>query len=1025
MIRRGLLRRLRAVEGTVLCIALLSQSLLLGAVSPVAAQKRILPVESRNTRSQDLKGTQRVQSERVSASTVSVVNFKTLAAAEKQKAIGARRPAKVIHRAMPAPQTIQEVESQLAMPPKPLPPSNEQVGPLAASPAPSKSFLAHSDGPKIGTTTFVIPPDTTGAVGRDKIMTTLNNNWVVQDKTTGAELSGVSMETFWAGTTATGSFDPRVLYDPYNDRWIVSGVSNAQTAGSSILIGISDTSDPEGTFTLFRFEADDFTGGGNTIDNEWADFPMVGFNKNWVAVGVNMFNNTNNAFTNGRVLVIDYPTLRAGTLSAEYFFGISAADAGFCIFPATTFSNTENTLYAPAHQSSASAEYRLHTITGTPEAPVFTIGELQTRPGGGWSQPGGDILPQTCIGQVGADCPANPREIDSGDAFIRSNVVFRNGFIWYAQTIALPEGGLDNNSHIAAQWTRLDTSGAFSDGGRVEDANATLDNGGEHYAYPSISVNKHNDALLGFSNFESDDLVDAGYTFRLGTDAAGTMGDPVIFKEGEDYYAKTFGGTRNRWGDFSHTVVDPVNDRDLWTIQEYAQMRTAPSNQAVTNNSRWGTWWAMVSAPAAAGDLLISEFRNRGPNGAADEYIEIYNNSSSPFTVRTLDGSGGYSVVAEDNEIRCVIPNGTEIPGRGHFLCVNSQGYSLGAYPAGVDGTTATGDATFTADIDDNSGIALFRSATTFDLANLIDSVGFATTPDGLFKEGAGIPVLAPQDINYAFYRDNCGKGGSLTTIGPCPSGGLPVDTNDNGKDFLFVDTGGTLTAAGQRLGAPGPENLSSPIEHNSVFPFFLLDSTVGATLPPNRARDLTPDPANNSTFGTLEVRRRIVNNTGFPVTRLRFRIVDITTFPQLVPAEFADVRSRTSASLVVSNINDKSTCNLLPTPCQITVQGTTIETPPAQPGGGAFNSSLSADTITLDEPLAVGASINVRFLLGIQNPGRFRLFVNVEALTGEFRNPVATGGPEVSSLPNVPGTKPKKSPEQIPLRPNRRKLQQ
>ncbi|MGH9908756.1 MAG: hypothetical protein ACRD8U_24625, partial [Pyrinomonadaceae bacterium] len=576
-----------------------------------------------------------MRSERVSASTVSVVNFKTLAA-EKQKAIGARRPAKAIHRAMPAPQTIQEVESQLSVPSPSQPPASDATGPMAASPAPSRSFLAHPDGPKIGTSIFTIPPDTTGAVGLDKIMTTLNNNWVVQDKTTGTELSGVSMDTFWEGPTASGSFEPRVLYDPYHDRWIVAGVSNAQSTGSSILIGISNTSDPEGTFTLFRFEADDFTGGSNQVDNEWADFPMLGFNKNWVAVGVNMFHNSNNAVTNGRVLVVDYPSLRAGTLSAMYFFGITAADGGFCIFPATTFSNTENTLYAPAHLSSANATYRLHTITGTPEAPVFTIGELQTRTGGGWTQPNGDILPQTCIGAVGEECPANPREIDSGDAFIRSNVVFRNGFIWYAQTIALPEGGLSTDSRVAAQWTKIDTTGAFADGGRVEDANATRDNGGEHYAYPSISVNKNNDALLGFSNFESDDLVDAGYTFRLGTDEPGTMGDPVIFKEGEDYYGKTFSGTRNRWGDFSHTVVDPVNDRDLWTIQEYAQMRTAPSNQAVTSNSRWSTWWAMVSAPAAAGDLLISEFRNRGPNGAADEYIEIYNNSSSPFTVSTL-----------------------------------------------------------------------------------------------------------------------------------------------------------------------------------------------------------------------------------------------------------------------------------------------------------------------------------------------------------------------------------------------------
>lgn len=989
MIRTKLSGRMRAISGPVLSLALVSQGLVFTMARPVAAQKRVAKSATQKrivqsseqvTSAQEATDSPRVQSERVTAHTVSVVDFKTLAAIERKRAAKVLGGVREIRQAKPAPQTIREVDapsgvdtpSGLDTPAAPQPPAiNDEGGPLVPSPGPSQSFLAHPDGPMIGTSIFTIPPDTMGAVGRTKIMTTLNNNWVVQDKTTGTQLSGVSMETFWAGTTASGSFDPRVQYDPYNDRWIVAGVSNAQSAGSSILIGLSDTADPEGTFTLFRFEADDFNTGGNVLNNEWADFPMLGFNKNWVAVGVNMFTNSGNSFSNGRVLVLDYPALRGGVFSGTYFSGITAADAGFCIHPATTYSSTENTLYAPSHQSSASALYRLHTITGTPAAPVFTIGALQTRTGGGWTQPGGDILPQTCIGT----CPGNTRGIDSGDAFIRSNVVFRNGFIWYAQTIALPAGALTVNSRTAAQWTKLDTAGLFADGGRVEDPTATRNNGGQHYAYPSIAVNKNNDVLLGFSNFESDDLADAGYTFRLGTDAAGTMRDPVIFKEGEDYYAKTFSGTSNRWGDYSHTVIDPVNDRDLWTIQEYARPRTVQTNDQVTNNSRWGTWYAKVSAPAGAGDLIISEFRNRGPNGVADEYVEIYNNSGSALTVQTVDGSGGYSIVAQDNIARCTIPNGTVIPARGYYLCVNSQGYSLGNYPAG-NGTTATGDATFTTDIPDNNGVALFRSSSTFDATTLLDSVGFTSTPAGLFKEGTGLPVLAPAALNYAFYRDTCGKGASPTTSGPCPTGGFPADTNNNAADFIFVDTQGTSTAAGQRIGAPGPQNLSSPVQRNSTVGLTPIDPGTATTNPPNRERDFTSDPANNSTFGTLLVRRTVTNNTGVAITRLRFRVVDVTIFP--VPAEIADLRPRTSSGPVVVAItgpNPACPSNMC------TVQATTVETPPTQNLGAGYNATISAGTVTLGAPIAPGGTVNVQFLLGLEQTGRFRFFINVEAL--------------------------------------------
>ena len=379
---------------------------------------------------------------------------------------------------------------------------------------------------------------------------------------------------------------------------------------------------------------------------------------------------------------------------------------------------------------------------------------------------------------------------------------------------------------------------------------------------------------------------------------------------------------------------------------------------------------------ATAGQLIISEFRVRGPNGMNDEFIEIANVSGADHTVAALSGTG-YGVAASDGTTRCSIPNGTVIPNRGHYLCVNSVGYSLASYPAG-NGTTATGDATYTTDIPDNAGIALFNNNSgggAYSLANRLDAVGSTSEANTLYKEGTGYPALTPFSINYSFYRDNCGKGGSITTFGVCPTGGVLKDTNNNAADFVFVDTNGTSAGAGQRLGAPGPENLSSPIERNASFTADLLDICVAAASPPNRVRDFTSDPPNNSTFGTLDIRRTVVNNTGGNVTRLRFRVIDVTTFP--APSGIADLRPRTSTAVVVTV--DRPPCGSGTS--NVTVNGTTLEQPPSQPNGGGFNSSMSAGTITLATPLANGASVDVRFLLGIQQTGSFKFFFNVEAL--------------------------------------------
>ena len=416
-------------------------------------------------------------------------------------------------------------------------------------------------------------------------------------------------------------------------------------------------------------------------------------------------------------------------------------------------------------------------------------------------------------------------------------------------------------------------TGNFVDGGRVEDATATPTNGGKWYAYPSLSVNKNGDILLGFSEFESDDYADAGYTLRLSNDAAGTMRDPVIFKEGEDYYEKTFSSTRNRWGDYSHTVVDPVNDRDLWTVQEYAGTRLGATGTG-SGDSRWGTWWAKVMAPAAAGDLYISEFRLFGPNGPVgtpapepneDEFIEVYNNNDSPLTVVTVDGSAGYSVAASDGVPRCTIPAGTVIPARGHFLCTNSDGYSLGGHPAGP-GTTATGDATYTDDILNNAGIALFNTANTanYSTATRLDAVGSTSEANTLYKEGTGYPALTHSSSTTP----------STVTPAVSPVRSLARRVPDrrlpegHGQQRLGLHLRGHQRhergrgAAARRAGAGEsfePHPAQRPVRRRQPRP------GGRHARPPNRVRDFTTDPANNSTFGTLLIRRTLTNNTGQP----------------------------------------------------------------------------------------------------------------------------------------------------------------
>lgn len=396
-----------------------------------------------------------------------------------------------------------------------------------------------------------------------------------------------------------------------------------------------------------------------------------------------------------------------------------------------------------------------------------------------------------------------------------------------------------------------------------------------------------------------------------------------------------------------------------------------------------------LGLPQGSGSFIISEYRLRGSGpgqlaprirkqevrretaiegdfdpGARDEFIEFYNNTDAPITVQTLDGSAGWALVTSDGVTRFVIPNGTVIPARGHYLAANSLGYSLSGYRAGNDGvneTFADPDITYTSDIPDGSGLAIFNTADPMNLnsAHRIDAVGYSSN-DPLYREGAGFDDESPgpefgNNFEYSFIRNLIN--------------GTPKDTNDNAADFLGIDTAGSGTTIGTNLGAPGPENLTSPIMRLGVH-VNRIDQQVSVNSPPNRVRDLTP--VTNGINGTLSSRRNVVNNTGQPVTRLRFRIKEITTFTLPEVSGQADIRALSSNDIMVT-LTDGTT---------VPVQGTVLEEPPFQPLAGGWNSSLSTTgIISLASPLAPGASVNVQFLFGVQQGGRFRVFIIVEAL--------------------------------------------
>jgi hypothetical protein len=320
-----------------------------------------------------------------------------------------------------------------------------------------------------------------------------------------------------------------------------------------------------------------------------------------------MFTVSGGAFVRGDVYAFDKTNLYTGPASASFtLFNPQDAQGKNDIFtmaPAVTYDNSVGTEFLfqtfNGNPGNGTGLLRLSSVTGAVGSELLNVG---IGPGGqgltivnqSWDQCGlpgcADFAPQS----------GTPTKIDAGDDRMLK-LVFRNNKLWASQTVFLPAGG---PNRAAVQWMQLDTT--FNGGtngnvlqfGRIDDSSGTF-----YRAYPTIAVNSSEDALLGYSVFSSGIFASARYAFRSHIDALNTFQAEGVLKDGLGPYDKTFGQGSNRWGDYSNTVVDPVNDTDMWTIQEYAEVPTGSG----ADSGNWGTWWGKIAvAPVLASQLQVT-----------------------------------------------------------------------------------------------------------------------------------------------------------------------------------------------------------------------------------------------------------------------------------------------------------------------------------------------------------------------------------------------------------------------------------
>jgi len=141
-----------------------------------------------------------------------------------------------------------------------------------------------------------IPPDPSGVAGLDRVISVVNTMIECRD-TTGALIWQDDLAGFFASLTPTTfTFDPKVIYDQYEDRFVVvdleqvdAGVNPDPGNISRIFFAVSKTSTPDSAtasdWYFFAISAEESIGG---LDY-WADYPGFAIDEEAVYVTANMF----------------------------------------------------------------------------------------------------------------------------------------------------------------------------------------------------------------------------------------------------------------------------------------------------------------------------------------------------------------------------------------------------------------------------------------------------------------------------------------------------------------------------------------------------------------------------------------------------------------------------------------------------------------------------------------------------------------------------------------------------------------
>ena len=423
------------------------------------------------------------------------------------------------------------------------------------------------------------------------IVSVINTNIYIYNTKTSTASPVKSLAAF---TTPVNSkhqeFDPKVMYDPKADRFVLMCPVGFVDTTSKIIVGFSQTNDPNGNWNLYTLP-------GNPLNNNlWSDYPMISMTEKELYLSINLLYNDSSWQTGFVETVIwqmkkdsGYAGLPLGSYlhhnikyNGKAIRNLCPAKGGSKLYGPNMFFVSNRNL---ASQNDTVFVVEVTDTIGAPTNTVLTKALITPQPY--YFPPSGR---QTITTQ----------SLATNDAR-NLGAFYENNKIQYVHNTKNPL-----NNHVSIYYGTIDNPQSASPtiNGYIID-NDTVD-----FAYPNISYAglnaSDNTAIISFDH--SSNKLFPGIS-AIKTDANGNFSNVLRIKNGAAY-VNVLSDNLERWGDYSGSQRRYNKPGEVWISGYYGY-----TINSITNKNKHGAWIAQLGIdPGMVTGIVNEPVKNETPS---------------------------------------------------------------------------------------------------------------------------------------------------------------------------------------------------------------------------------------------------------------------------------------------------------------------------------------------------------------------------------------------------------------------------